>query len=326
MCFAAVQPVFCMPQLTTCPELACARLQSGELLALPTETVYGLAADAHNENAVARVFALKGRPASNPLIIHLADAAQAGEWARDIPPAAQQLMEAFWPGPLTLVLPAREHVSRMVTAGQDSVALRVPAHPLALDVLRRFGGGLVAPSANRYMSISPTCAAHVEQQFADSDLLILDGGACGVGLESTIVSLLPDDLPRLLREGMLSAAQIEAVLGTPLLYGAGSALRVPGQHRKHYAPSTPCWRFARIPVDALEDPHCAWLWCGEGPASAGPAIHLSSQPRIYARGLYAALYQLDKLGLQRLLIQTPTDTSDWAAVQDRLTRASQLLP
>jgi L-threonylcarbamoyladenylate synthase len=315
-----------MPRLTTCPDLACTALQSGELLALPTETVYGLAADAHNENAVARVFALKGRPASNPLIIHLADAAQAGEWARDIPPAAQQLMEAFWPGPLTLVLPAREHVSRMVTAGQDSVALRVPAHPLALDVLRRFGGGLVAPSANRYMSISPTCAKHVAQQFADSDLLILDGGHSAVGLESTIVSLLPDDLPRLLREGMLSAAQIEAVLGTPLLHGAGSALRVPGQHRKHYAPSTPCWRFARTPADALEDPHCAWLWCGEGTASAGPAIHLSSQPGIYARGLYAALYQLDNLGLQRLLIQTPADTPDWAAVHDRLTRASQLLP
>ena len=194
---------------------------AGELLALPTETVYGLAANARDDQAVAKVFALKGRPASNPLIIHLASAEQAQDWAREIPAAARQLMDAFWPGPLTLVLPAHAHVSRTITAGQDSVALRVPAHPLALDVLRRFGGGLVAPSANRYMSISPTCAEHVAQQFADSDLLILDGGASAVGLESTIVSLLENDPPRLLREGMLSAAQIEAVLGAPLLHGAG---------------------------------------------------------------------------------------------------------
>ena len=312
-----------MPLLTTCPQQACDRLKAGELLALPTETVYGLAADARDEQAVAKVFALKGRPASNPLIIHLASADQAQDWARDIPDAARRLMDAFWPGPLTLVLPAHSHVSRTVTAGQDSVALRVPAHPLALEVLQRFGGGLVAPSANRYMSISPTCAAHVEQQFADSNLLILDGGACGIGLESTIVSLLENDRPRLLREGMLSAAEIEAVLGSPLQPGGGSTLRVPGQHRKHYAPATPSWRFTRIPEDALQDPQCAWLWCGTGPASKGPAIQLSNEPRTYARELYAALYRLDNLGLQRLLIQRPADTPAWAAVHDRLARASQ---
>ncbi|OYT94701.1 MAG: threonylcarbamoyl-AMP synthase, partial [Pseudomonas sp. PGPPP3] len=144
-----------MPLLTTCPQLACDRLKAGELLALPTETVYGLAANARDEQAVAKVFALKGRPASNPLIIHLASAEQAQEWAREISAAAQRLMNAFWPGPLTLVLPAQAHVSRIITAGQDSVALRVPGHPLALEVLRRFDGALVAPSANRYMSISP---------------------------------------------------------------------------------------------------------------------------------------------------------------------------
>ena len=314
-----------MPLLTTCPQRACDRLNAGELLALPTETVYGLAANARDDQAVAKVFALKGRPASNPLIVHLACAEQVQEWAREIPDAARRLMDAFWPGPLTLVLPAHAHVSRSITAGQDSVALRVPAHPLALEVLRRFGGGLVAPSANRYMSISPTCAGHVTQQFAESDLLILDGGASAVGLESTIVSLLENDPPRLLREGMLSATQIEAVLGAPLLHGAGSALRVPGQHRKHYAPATPSWRFTRTPEEALQDPQCSWLWCGTGPASAGPAISLSHEPQAYAQGLYAALYQLDNLGLQRLLIQLPADTPDWAAVHDRLARASRLL-
>ncbi len=140
-----------MPQLTTDLDLACARLRAGELLALPTETVYGLAADARNEAAVAKVYALKGRPPSNPLIVHLADASQATQWAQDISAQAQRLMEAFWPGPLTLVLPARPEVSRLVTAGQDSVALRVPAHPLAQRLLQQFGDGLVAPSANRYM-------------------------------------------------------------------------------------------------------------------------------------------------------------------------------
>ena len=145
-----------MPTLTTDLDLACARLKAGELLALPTETVYGLAADARNEAAVAKVFALKGRPSSNPLIVHLAHASQTGDWAAEVPAAAQRLMDAFWPGPLTLVLPARSDVSRAVTAGQNSVALRVPAHPLARQLLERFGSGLVAPSANRYMSISPT--------------------------------------------------------------------------------------------------------------------------------------------------------------------------
>ncbi|MBF7728790.1 L-threonylcarbamoyladenylate synthase [Pseudomonas sp. N040] len=314
-----------MPLLTTCPQLACERLKAGELLALPTETVYGLAADARNQSAVAKVFALKGRPASNPLIIHLASAEQAQEWARDITAAAQRLMKAFWPGPLTLVLPAHAHVSRSITAGQDSVALRVPAHPLALEVLRRFDGGLVAPSANRYMSISPTCAAHVGQQFADSDLLILDGGESAVGLESTIVSLLPNDQPRLLREGMLSPGQIEAVLGAILLRGADSAVRVPGQHKKHYAPTTPSWRFAQTPVADLGNPQYAWLWCGEGLATAGPSISLGNEPSAYAQGLYAALYQLDGLGLQRLLIQLPTEAPAWLAVHDRLARASQLL-
>ena len=312
-----------MPTLTTDLDLACARLKAGELLALPTETVYGLAADARNEAAVAKVFALKGRPSSNPLIVHLAHASQTGDWAAEVPAAAQRLMDAFWPGPLTLVLPARADVSRAVTAGQNSVALRVPAHPLARALLERFGGGLVAPSANRYMSISPTSPAHVMQQFADSDLLILDGGPCAVGLESTIVGLLPGEPARLLREGMLSASQIEAVLGEPLARGEAGELRVPGQHHRHYAPGTPTQRFQQVPTTALKDPRCAWLWCGNAQSSAGPALDLGDNPERYAQGLYAALYELDNLGLDRLLIQTPPPGEAWAAVHDRLARASR---
>ena len=175
------------------------------------------------------------------------------------------------------------------------------------------------------MSISPTSPPHVMQQFADSDLLILDGGPCAVGLESTIVGLLPGEPARLLREGMLSASQIEAVLGEPLARGEAGELRVPGQHHRHYAPGTPTQRFQQMPTTALNDPRCAWLWCGAAQPSVGPALDLGDNPERYAQGLYAALYELDNLGLDRLLIQTPPPGEAWAAVHDRLARASRPL-
>ncbi|WP_208108221.1 L-threonylcarbamoyladenylate synthase [Paludibacterium purpuratum] len=313
------------PTLTTDIDQACARLRSGLLVAIPTETVYGLAADACNLDAVQKVFKLKRRPASNPLIVHLADAAQSDNWVKSVPVAAERLMKTFWPGPLTLVLPAADHVSRVITAGQGSVALRVPSHPQARELLRRFGGGLVAPSANRYMSISPTSAEHVARQFAGEDLLILDGGVCKVGLESTIVGLLPGEPPRLLRHGMIAVTELEAVLGSKLVVGAHGGLRVPGQHHRHYAPHTPAWRFDTPPHDALADAATAWLWCGGAIPSAGPALDLGADPKAYARALYDALYQLDHLAAARLMIQTPPDSPAWAAVHDRLNRASQPL-
>ena len=313
-----------MPYITDNVPQCADRLRAGHLVALPTETVYGLAADARQDAAVQQVFALKGRPSSNPLIVHLQSAAQASLWAAEIPPAAQRLMAAFWPGPLTLVLPARDDVSRIVTAGQDSVALRVPAHPQAQALLAAFGGGLVAPSANRYMSISPTSAAHVAQQFPDSDLWILDGGACQVGLESSIVSLLPGDSPRLLRRGMLSQSDLEAALGHPLENRDGG-VRAPGQHHRHYAPGTTTLAFVQVPNEALASPRHGWIWCGQAQHSAGPAIDLGNQPQAYAARLYAALYQLDALGLERLYIQLPPQHDAWAAVHDRLARASQRL-
>ena len=313
-----------MPHISVDVADCAARLRAGQLVAMPTETVYGLAADARQDAAVQRVFALKGRPSSNPLIVHLQSAAQVGEWAAQVPVAAQRLMDAFWPGPLTLVLPARDEVSRAVTAGQDSVAVRVPAHPTAQALLAAFGGGLVAPSANRYMSISPTSAEHVAQQFAASDLWILDGGSCQVGLESSIVSLLPGDSPRLLRRGMLDQARLEAVLGAPLEGQAGS-VRAPGQHHRHYAPSTPTLAFVQTPAEALASPRCGWLWCGGAQPSQGPALDLGDQPQAYAAQLYAALYQLDAMGLERLYIQLPPLQDAWAAVHDRLARASQRL-
>ncbi|MCJ8169512.1 L-threonylcarbamoyladenylate synthase [Atopomonas sediminilitoris] len=311
-----------MPQITTDIACAVARLRAGELLGLPTETVYGLAADARNPAAVAQVFALKGRPASNPLIVHVTGREQVDDWAASVPEAAEKLIAAFWPGPLTLVLPAKDSVSPVITAGQASVALRAPAHPSAQAVLAAFAGALVAPSANRYMSISPTCAAHVAQQFADADLLIVDGGACQVGLESTIVSLL-DDTPRLLRSGTLDPAAIEHVLGQPLARGAAGSVRVPGQHVKHYAPNTPAFSVANVPVAAQADPRCGWLLLRPRDDIAGTVHALGNEPIAYARGLYAALYALDNAGLERIYIELPPRSEAWTAVHDRLSRASQ---
>ncbi|MBP8203513.1 MAG: threonylcarbamoyl-AMP synthase [Pseudomonas sp.] len=313
-----------MPLITHDIGLCAAQLRDGHLVAMPTETVYGLAADARQESAVRQVFALKGRPSSNPLIVHLHAGEQASQWAAEITPQAQHLMAAFWPGPLTLVLPARDDVLRCVTAGQNSVALRVPAHPMAQALLRAFGGGLVAPSANRYMSISPTSAEHVAKQFADSELTILDGGPCQVGLESSIVSLLPGDSPRLLRRGMLGRMRLQEVLGEALEERAGD-VRAPGQHQRHYAPTTPAQGFVQAPAGALDSQAHGWIWCGSAHLSQGPAINLGADPEQYAAGFYAALYQLDALGLQRIYIQVPPHQEAWAAVHDRLVRACHSL-
>lgn len=313
-----------MPSITQDIQRCAQHLRDGQLVAMPTETVYGLAADARQEDAVHQVFSLKGRPSTNPLIVHLEEASQASQWAAEITPQAQRLMAAFWPGPLTLVLPARDEVLRSVTAGQNSVALRVPAHPMARELLHAFGSGLVAPSANRYMSISPTSAEHVAQQFEHDALLILDGGRCRVGLESSIVSLLPGDCPRLLRRGMLGRMRLQDVLAQPLQDSDG-AVRAPGQHHRHYAPTTPALGFIQVPTAALDSQQNGWIWCGAAHASQGPAINLGADPDHYATGFYAALYQLDALGLQRIYIQIPAHQEAWGAVHDRLTRACQAL-
>jgi L-threonylcarbamoyladenylate synthase len=315
-----------MPTITRDIDKAVARLQAGGLVAIPTETVYGLAADARNAAAVAQVFATKGRPASNPLIVHLAESAWANEWAAEISEPAARLMAAFWPGPLTLVVTARADVPAAVTAGQDSVALRIPDHPVGRELLRRFGRAVVAPSANRFMSVSPTTAEHVKRQFPGVDLLVLDGGACTVGVESTIVSLLPDDPPRLLRPGMIGRDAIEAVLGCALASGDHGHVRAPGQHERHYAPARPAWRFAEADEQYRSNPRIGWLLCGRALDVAGPLIDLGDDPVEYARRLYAALYRLDHADVDAICIQiTPLDDA-WHAVHDRLRRATRELP
>ncbi|HAR31166.1 MAG TPA: threonylcarbamoyl-AMP synthase [Gammaproteobacteria bacterium] len=311
-----------MPTITRDITVAAARLRAGGLVGLPTETVYGLAARADNPEAVASLFALKGRPASNPLIVHLSDVAQVEAWAVDPPPGARRLMDAFWPGPLTLVLDAQPSVSRQITAGQDTVALRIPDHPLARDIIRAAGGALVAPSANRYTALSPTLPAHVAAQFADSDLLIVDGGPCRVGIESTIVGLVQGADAMLLRPGMLSAEVIAEILGAPLAAPGASAPRTPGQHRRHYAPRTPAHLFENMPPHDPNSARIGWIFCGEDHSTRGPAFDLGRDPAGYAARLYATLHALDGAELDAICIARPPASSAWRAVHDRLARAT----
>lgn len=300
---------------------AVAALRRGEAIGLPTETVYGLAADAANPAAVRRIFALKGRPADHPLIVHLASAEAIDDWARDIPEAARILARAFWPGPLTLILKRHPRVPDEVTGGQDTVGLRVPAHPVALAVLRAFGGGLAAPSANRFGRISPSRAEHVRSEFGDAVPVVLDGGECEVGIESTILDLSGGP-PRILRPGMIGKAAIEALIGPVDEGGHAASPRASGTLEKHYAPRTPLRLVSR---DELEregaDPSRRALALGRLPARTA-GIALPATPEGFAHGLYAALRALDANGAALLLVELPPASAEWTAVRDRLRRAA----
>lgn len=306
---------------------ACAALRRGEVIGLPTETVYGLAGDAGNADAVRRIFAIKGRPADHPLIVHLADAAQMAQWTRDAPEAAQQLAAAFWPGPLTMILKRAAHVLDLVTGGQDTIGLRVPNHPLALALLASFGAGLAAPSANRFGHVSPTTAQHVRDEFGDAVPLVLDGGPCKVGIESTIVDL-SGDTPRILRPGQIGADAIAQVLGAPVAIGARAASpRVSGSLASHYAPDTPA---ERVPTERLDTMIRQALGGGESVRILAlrhlpNGVHglvMPSDPEQYARHFYAALRSLDGEGAERLLIELPPDEPRWLAIHDRISRAT----
>lgn len=309
-------------------ERAAALLRAGELVAFPTETVYGLGADARNPGAVARIFAAKGRPPTHPLIVHVSDLRGATAWVAQMPEAARRLAAAFWPGPLTLVLPRAGFVADAVTGGQSTVALRAPAHPVARALLAAFGDGIAAPSANRYGRISPTCAAHVTEELGDRVALVLDGGDCTVGLESTIVGCAGPGLT-LLRPGSISRSQIAAVAG-PVDAPGDAAPRVPGSDRAHYAPRTPLWllqsgelrevagralaggeKIAVLALQARPLEVSGVIWRQLGPDAAG-----------YGRRLYATLRELDAAGVTRILLERVPGTEAWAAIDDRLRRAA----
>lgn len=298
-------------------EAVLAALQRGECIGLPTETVYGLAADALNPAAVRRIFALKGRPADHPVIVHLPSAQHLDDYAIEVPDYARALAAAFWPGPLTLILRRAPGVPREVSGGQDTVGLRVPAHPLAQRVLQRFGRGLAAPSANRFGRISPTTAEHVRSEFGDA-VPVLDGGPCRVGIESTIVDC-STERPRILRPGMLLPAQIEAVCG-PLLAATGPAPRVSGDLEKHYAPRAPLRLAARAELTGVE-PTARLLTLGPLPAGRR-GRSLGEDPTGYASALYAALRELDQPDGAAIVVEQPPDSAAWAAIRDRLRRAA----
>ena len=312
--------------LTT--ERAALSLKRGGVVAFPTETVYGLGADALNEEAVRQVFRLKGRPPNHPVIVHVPDATQLESWAKNIPEVAWPLAEAFWPGPLTLVLERQPWVSDVLTGGQTTVGVRVPAHPVALALLERFGGGVAAPSANRFGCISPTTAEHVRAEFGDL-VPVLDGGAAAVGLESTILDV-SGGTPRILRPGAVSAAMLEAVLGTPVLQNAEqneteedeTVPRVSGSLKSHYAPHTPAFLLMHAAPVSLETD--AVLSRRLQMSAAQTWLTLPDDPESYARALYAALRDLDTSGAARILIEAVPETPAWAAVRDRLARATIL--
>ncbi|APV48995.1 threonylcarbamoyl-AMP synthase [Betaproteobacteria bacterium GR16-43] len=311
---------------------AAARLAAGELVAFPTETVYGLGADAANPNAVAKIFAAKGRPADHPVIVHIANANALGDWARDIPESARKVATAFWPGPLTIILEKAERVSPSVTGGQDSVGLRCPLHPMAQALLNAFAktgsGAIAAPSANKFGHVSPTTAQHVRDEFGP-DLMILDGGACDVGIESTILDL-SRGTPVLLRPGAITREQLAEALGEMPRSRDDEAPRASGTLAAHYAPRTPLELTGegalelRVRELAAAGKRVAVLARGPGRASA--ASHWQSAPEnstAYAHDLYAHLRSLDTSGADVILVEAPPPDVAWEAVNDRLTRAAQ---
>ncbi len=303
-------------------------LKHGDVIGLPTETVYGLAADAMNISAVRKIFALKGRPIDHPLIVHIADSAQLSKWAINIPEEAFVLAQHFWPGPLTLILQKNPSVPDEVTGGQDTIGLRCPAHPLALTLLQQFNGGVAAPSANRFGHISPTTARHVRNEFGDAVAIVLDGGECEVGIESTIIDLSSEQ-PRLLRPGMISQTDIESVIGliASLSSDANSeSPRVSGSLAAHYAPRTPMHMLARDELileygnKIKQGLHCEVLCLNTLPDGI-KGLSLSNEYQAYAHDLYAAMRELDSRHADLLLIEKTPQTSDWVAVNDRLSRA-----
>lgn len=306
-------------------DAAVAALRAGDVVGLPTETVYGLAGDAANAAAVARIFALKGRPADHPLIVHLGDATWLARWSRTVDPRAEALARAFWPGPLTLIVPRAAHVSDAVTGGQDTIGLRVPDHPVALAVLRAFDGALAAPSANRFGHISPTTAEHVRREFGADVRVVLDGGPCDVGIESTIVDL-SRETPRVLRPGRIAVAELEAAIGRVEVGAVAASPRVSGALASHYAPRTPAELMARSSIKRAvgradaEGERYVVLLRGE-PIAGVDGLTLPADASEYARNLYAALRELDAEDADRILVEAPPDGDEWAAVRDRLGRA-----
>ncbi len=312
---------------TTDIEKAASLLLAGHLVAMPTETVYGLAADASNEQAVRKVFEAKQRPVGHPLIVHVASPERIRYWVDRVPEAAEKLINTFWPGPLTLLLPKKSNVSDFITGGNPGVAVRMPAHPATVATMEKLGRDLVAPSANPYGRISPTTAEHVLGGLSGKIAAVLDGGDCSVGIESTIVDLT-GETPVIARPGQISQSDIEACLGITLAPGKGASQVVPGSVKRHYQPVTPTVgvatdQFARLlPEITPSGERIGVIWWQSAPGElASESIMLSADPNEYARMLYTAMHSMDQANVDRIVIELPPRESRWLAVHDRLGRA-----
>jgi len=323
---------------------AASMITRGELVAFPTETVYGLGADALDAEAVAKIFAAKGRPAWNPVIAHVADAEAARALCTHWPESAERLAEAFWPGPLSIVLPKRTIVPDIATAGHNAVAVRVPAHPVALALLRAAGRPIAAPSANRFTRVSPTTAAHVVESLGDRVSLVIDGGPCDVGIESTVVDLA-SPTPTVLRPGAITREQLEAVLQhqvAELVHRVRShdesveGQRAPGMADRHYSPRADVWLFdpsqreeivaalaSLQATDASSVVVALLLNDTMRVGATGHVVRMPNEPRGYARELYAALHAADARGATIVAVERPPDTAPWRAIRDRLARAAR---
>ena len=297
-------------------------LRRGGLVAFPTETVYGLGADASNASAVKKLYAVKRRPIDHPVIVHFDSAARAFTWAREMPETAAQLAKKFWPGPLTLVLKRSPLAHDFVTGGQDRIGMRVPAHPVAHALLAEFGGGVAAPSANRFGLVSPTTAAHVRDDLGADVELVLEGGASEVGIESTIVDLSSGQAT-LLRPGKISAAEIAAVTG-PVAEKREDSPRHPGGLERHYAPRTPALLVPTQELDreiAQRKDKVAVLAFSRPDERVDFWLRMPRDAHAYAHKLYGALRELDTAGCEAILIEAPPSDPEWSAVLDRLRRA-----
>jgi len=303
---------------------AAARIRAGDLVAFPTETVYGLGANALDGCAVEKIYAAKGRPPTSPLIVHVSSIEMAQSLVTEWPPEAEALARRYWPGPLTLVLPKKAAIPDIVTAGLPTVGVRMPDHPLALDLIRAAGVPIAAPSANKFTGLSPTTAAHVREIFGDA-VPVVDGGPCRVGIESTVISIIAGKI-KLLRPGQVPsnaiADAIEQKTGrapeeieqavTP---DAGAAHAAPGMHERHYSPRTP------LVLTCDPDPRGAHLFRTRA-ANAVRVLRMPMDPDAYAASLYGALHELDREGWPVIGVEPPPDTLEWAAILDRLRRAA----
>jgi len=311
-------------------EKAAGVLRTGGLVAFPTETVYGLGANAEDPAAVSRIFQVKGRPPSHPLIVHIGGAEHLDDWVEDVPATARLLAERFWPGPLTLVLRRGRRVPLEATGGLQTVAVRVPDHPVALALLAAFGGGVTAPSANRFGQVSPTTADHVRAELGDAVDFVLDGGPCQVGVESTIVDTT-GEIPSILRPGGVTREDLEAVLGCPLAVHSTSRVRVPGQHPSHYAPRA---RVVLVEPEkvvaeaelAQELGHQVGVFLPPSltgtPVKAHAVVTVPGSMAAYAHGLYGFLRELDRQGCDLIIASLPVEEGLGLAIANRLRRAA----